>query len=108
MRKYQHHPDGWIILENASAQYMDTPENLAIDSGLQPPKLPAGAVSVLYIEGRFNAAFDAEGNQYGNDEYPLSEYIALIDATETLASAKAQREAEAAAEATAEAAAAAE
>jgi hypothetical protein len=98
MAKFQIHPDGWALIENEAGDlYIDTPANLEIDSGMQCPAMPAGAIGTLYIPGRFNAAFDADGNQYGGDETCIALFDSMIGNVPALLEAKALREAEAAA-----------
>lgn len=92
MKKFQLHPDGWAIIENEGVIYMDTPANLELDSGLQCPPCPAGAVASLYVEGKFNAAYDADGNQFGGDEDCRQHFDALIANVAALVAAKQARE----------------
>ena len=48
MAIYQVHPDGWIILRMVGADYMDTPENFALDAGVPAVTPKAGNTELWY------------------------------------------------------------
>lgn len=75
MNRFQHHPDGLVIVEFNGVLYMDTPENFALDSGVPYTGLPAGVVSLLYQPGRKAAYFNASG-----DQLPGPVDVAALDA----------------------------
>lgn len=97
MNRFQHHPDGLVIVELDGLIYVDTPENFALDSGVPYAGLPAGMVSLLYQPGRLCAYFTADGAQVAGPEDVAPCDAALANVAALVAAKQAREDAAAAA-----------
>ena len=48
MKQLHQHPDGVIVIRTDNGIYQDTPENFALDSGVELPPLPPGVDERIY------------------------------------------------------------